>query len=67
MDALVRVQRGLLAEAFHAQVALERPLTGVRAHVHLQVRFATERRIADLLVRRIWEEKHNRISAWLGY
>lgn len=48
VDALVRVQRGLLAEALHAQIALERTFTGMRSHVHLQVRFAAECRFADL-------------------
>lgn len=40
--SLVDVQRGLLREAFHAQIALEGPFAGVHSHVDVEVRFATE-------------------------
>lgn len=44
MNSLVNVERGFLREAFVTDIALERPLTGVSAHVYLQVRLASERR-----------------------
>lgn len=48
--ALVRVEARLLREALEAEVALEGPLARVRAHVHLQVRLAAERRVANLTI-----------------
>lgn len=44
--SLVDVERGLLREALVTDIALERPLAGVRAHMDLQVRLASERRRA---------------------
>lgn len=46
VDSLVNVEGRFLREAFVTDVALERPLAGVRAHVNLQVRLACERRWA---------------------
>lgn len=42
--SLVDVQRGLLCEPFHAQIALEGPFAGVHSHVDVEVRLATEGR-----------------------
>lgn len=46
MYSLVNVERGFLREALVTDIALERPLAGVRAHMDLQVRLASERRRA---------------------
>ena len=46
MDALVNVERRFLREALVTHIALEGALAGVRAHVYLQVRLASERRRA---------------------
>lgn len=50
--SLVDVQRGLLCEPFHAQVALEGPFAGVHSHVDVEVRLATEGRRTLLTLER---------------
>lgn len=44
MYSLVDVERGLLREPLHAQIAFERSFTSVHSHVDVEVRFAAERR-----------------------
>lgn len=46
--AFVRIKTRFLREPFKAQLALEGALARVRAHVHLEVRLATECRVAHL-------------------
>lgn len=53
MDPLVGVQRGLLAESFHAQLALEWPLPSMRPDVHFQIWFAAKRRTTHLRGREV--------------
>lgn len=44
MYSLVNVERRFLREALVTDIALERSLARMRAHVYLQIRLASERR-----------------------